>query len=295
VSRPAHRDTICVADGEVLAVQAFAGDQHMMRLSLPTIAARAEPGQFIHLRCGELLAMRRPLSIMRAHAEAGWIDLLYKTVGAGTRLLASAVPGDRLSALGPIGTAFVPAAGRTRPLLLGGGVGMPPMIFLAERMRAVHALRPMVVLGSEVPFPFDTPPSRLLEPGLPAGASGCMPLLEEQGIVSRLASLQAYPGCHAGYVTDLARHWLDALGERARSQVEVFACGPTAMLRAAAALASDYGLSCQVCLEEFMACAVGGCAGCAVRVSTAQGPAMRRVCVDGPVFDSAEVDWQALG
>jgi dihydroorotate dehydrogenase electron transfer subunit len=73
--------------------------------------------------------------------------------------------------------------------------------------------------------------------------------------------------------------------------VEIFACGPEPMLLAAAQLARDYSLPCQVSLEEFMACAVGGCAGCTVRVNTPSGPAMKRVCVDGPVFDAAMVDW----
>jgi dihydroorotate dehydrogenase electron transfer subunit len=116
-----------------------------------------------------------------------------------------------------------------------------------------------------------------------------MPLLEEWGIASRLTSKSGFPGCHDGYVTDLARVWLAALDPAARAEVEIFACGPTAMLRAVAALAREFEVACQVSLEEFMACAVGGCAGCTVEVATAQGPAMKRVCVDGPVFDAAAV------
>ena len=116
-----------------------------------------------------------------------------------------------------------------------------------------------------------------------------MPLLEDWGIASRLASLQGYPGCFQGYVTDLARSWLDALGADRRSRVHVFACGPHPMLEAVATMARGYGLPCQVSLEEFMACAVGGCAGCVVEVQTRQGPAMKRVCVDGPVFDAESV------
>ena len=76
-----------------------------------------------------------------------------------------------------------------------------------------------------------------------------------------------------------------------RQQTQIFACGPTPMLKAVAAQARRYELPCQVSLEEFMACAVGGCAGCVVEISTPQGPAMRRVCVDGPVFDAATIAW----
>jgi dihydroorotate dehydrogenase electron transfer subunit len=124
---------------------------------------------------------------------------------------------------------------------------------------------------------------------MPDGVIAAMPLLEDWGIPSRLASLQGYAGTHDGYVTDLARHWLDALDNEARAQVEIFSCGPHPMLEAVAKLAKEYELPCQVSLEEFMACGVGGCAGCVVQVETEQGPAMKRVCVDGPVFEAAQV------
>ncbi|TLY53000.1 MAG: dihydroorotate dehydrogenase electron transfer subunit, partial [Gammaproteobacteria bacterium] len=83
--------------------------------------------------------------------------------------------------------------------------------------------------------------------------------------------------------------WLSSLGAAELSEVEVFACGPTPMLEASANLARRHGVPCQVSLEEFMACAVGGCAGCTVQVRTSAGPAMKRVCVDGPVFDAYSV------
>jgi dihydroorotate dehydrogenase electron transfer subunit len=126
-------------------------------------------------------------------------------------------------------------------------------------------------------------------PGQPDGVIACMPLLEDWGIASRLTSTQGYPGCFEGYVTDLAKTYLDALDKEQRQQVEIFSCGPTVMLKAVANLAKEYDLPCQVSLEEHMACAVGGCAGCVVEVQTKNGPAMKRVCVDGPVFDAYQV------
>jgi dihydroorotate dehydrogenase electron transfer subunit len=87
----------------------------------------------------------------------------------------------------------------------------------------------------------------------------------------------------------LARCWLSTLDADTLGKVEVFTCGPTPMLRAVAALAREFGVACQVSLEEYMACAVGGCAGCTVEVQTESGPAMKRVCVDGPVFDAYTV------
>jgi dihydroorotate dehydrogenase electron transfer subunit len=234
--------------------------------------------------------MRRPMSIMRADAQAGWIDLLYKAHGHGTRLLAGRRPGETLSVLGPIGAGFKLRDYRRRPLLIGGGVGIPPMVFLAEHMRRSRAAAvPLVLMGSELPFPFTLRPSRLLAAGVPEGVIATMPLLEDWGIACRLASRAGYPGCFDGLVTGLARHWLASLPESERAAVEIFSCGPTAMLRAVAALAAEFSLPCQVSVEEFMACAVGGCAGCAIPVRTERGPAMKRACVDGPVFEAAEV------
>ena len=285
----ASRETIFLEEAEILSHEHLAGDQHLLELKAPECAAHALPGSFIHLRCGEGLALRRPLSIMRAIADRGTLQILYKVVGEGTRLLSRRAPGERLSTLGPIGEPFRTRPERPRPLLIGGGVGMPPMIFLAEWLRRDPAFRPFVILGSEVPFPFAARPSRLLMPGLPPAVTATMPLLDDWGIPCRLASLQGYPGCHEGYVTELAALWLDGLEAGVRDEVEIFSCGPHPMLEAVAALARDYGLPCQVSLEEFMACGVGGCAGCVVAVDTPEGPAMKRVCVDGPVFDAASV------
>jgi dihydroorotate dehydrogenase electron transfer subunit len=116
-----------------------------------------------------------------------------------------------------------------------------------------------------------------------------MPLLEEWGVACRLASLQNYEGVYQGYVTDLAKVYLDSLSADELTQVEVYSCGPHPMLEAVAKLAKEYNLPCQVSLEEYMACAVGGCAGCVVEVQTDAGPAMKRVCVDGPIFDATTV------
>jgi dihydroorotate dehydrogenase electron transfer subunit len=186
---------------------------------------------------------------------------------------------------------FSPHPERPRVLAIGGGVGIPPLIFLAEYLRARNDVpwKPIVLMGSEVPFPFRVRPSTMLVPGMPDEAIGCMPLLDEWSVPSRLASRAGFAGCFDGFVTDLARRWLSGLSDAALAQIELFACGPTVMLAAAARLAREFALPCQVSLEEFMACAVGGCAGCAVPVQTPGGPAMKRVCVDGPVFDAAAV------
>lgn len=284
-----HRDTILMEDCEVLAHEAYPSEQYVLRVTAPGIASRATPGSFAHLQCHPGLPMRRPLSIMRAEARHGWIEFLYKAVGQGTRLLAQRKAGQKISILGPIGQPFQIDPAYPRPLLMGGGVGIPPMVFLADTLRRNHHFKPLVLMGSEVPFPFRQRPSQFIIPGLPEEAIGAMPLLEDWKIPSRLASLQGYPGCFEGFITDLARHWLLSLAPEQQQEIAIYACGPHPMLEATAKLAREFDLPCQVSLEEFMACAVGGCAGCVVNVQTPQGPAMKRVCVDGPVFDARTV------
>jgi len=284
-----NRDTIFVEDARVISADEFPGEQFIIRLHAPECAANATAGSFAHIQCDSGIPMRRPLSIMRAHARDGWIEILFKTVGDGLTALAEKKPDDIVSVIGPIGHGFIPSSDRSKPLLIGGGVGIPPMVFLAEVLRDDERRQPLVIMGSEIPFPFVTSASALSTAWLDDSVNQTMPLLEKWNIPTRLASLQGYTGCFQGYVTDLAREWLNSLAPDELREVEIFSCGPTPMLKAVANLAKEFNLPCQVSLEEFMACAVGGCAGCCVSVQTDQGEAMKRVCVDGPVFDAAAV------
>ena len=190
------RGTIFLEQARVLSQLAYDAEQFVLRLFSPRCAAQAEPGSFVHITCDPSIPMRRPLSIMRADRQAGWIELLYKVVGAGLHALAARKPGDELSVLGPIGRPFTPHAERPRTLLLGGGVGIPPMVFLAERLsadnraaKAAHGSaagwKPLALMGSEVPFPFRTRPSRIILPGMPPGTLACMPLLAWPVITTR--------------------------------------------------------------------------------------------------------------
>jgi len=285
-----HRATIFIEDAAVLSVRRYAGAQFVLRLKAPRCAARATAGSFVHVRCDAAIPMRRPLSIMRADAAEGWIEVLFKVVGEGLRSLGNRSAGESVSIIGPIGRGFKASPERPRALLVGGGVGIPPIIFLAETLHAAGgAYQPLVLMGSELPFPFQRRPSALPAPWLAPAIDSAMQSLEDLAIPSRLASLSDFDGCLKGYVTELASRWLDTLSPAERAATEVFACGPTPMLAAVARLARQHGVPCQVSLEEYMACAVGGCAGCTVPVQDDDGPAMRRVCVDGPVFDAARV------
>jgi dihydroorotate dehydrogenase electron transfer subunit len=281
-----QRNTICVEDAGVLQHTAFADGQYVLRLTAPHCATRAQPGSFIHIQCADDIPMRRPLSIMRANAAAGWIEVLYKVMGQGLERLAAAAPGASISILGPIGNGFEADADRPTAVLIGGGVGIPPLIFLAEHIHAGgwNDARSVAFFGSELPFPFNLIDSAIALPGAPVAASQAISLLDEKGIPSRLATASGFAGCYAGFVTELAREWLQTLSDVQLEQIMLYACGPEPMLAAVAKLAHSFGLPSQLCLEEFMACGVGGCAGCAVEVQTPDGPAMKRVCVDGPVF-----------
>ena len=284
-----NRGTIFVDDGEIIAKETWPGEQYILRILAPKCAAAATPGSFAHITCDDSLPMRRPLSIMRAGRD--WIEVLFKVVGGGLELLGRKCPGDRVSVLGPIGRPFEFSKERPNKLLIGGGVGIPPMVFIADVLRSQPEFEALAILGSEIPFPFELQKSAVALPWLNDDIDGVMPLLEDWGVTSRLASQTGYEGCYRGYVTDVADRWLASLSAQDLEKVEVYACGPTPMLKAVADQAERYGVPCQVSLEEFMACAVGGCAGCAVLIDTPGGPAMKRVCVDGPVFDARTVVW----
>jgi dihydroorotate dehydrogenase electron transfer subunit len=284
-----NRGSVFLEDARIIAQQAFAGSQFVLRVHAPRAAARAVPGTFAHITCDPSVPMRRPLSIMRANAEEGWLEFLFKPRGHGLEQLAKRAVGETVSVLAPIGHGFAVDPKRPRLLALGGGVGIPPMIFLADRFRRDRSLRPLVLMGSEVPFPFETVASRLEVLGSEPPATHAVALLEEWGVPSRLASNAGLAGAYRGFITALARNWLAALTKAALREVAIFACGPTPMLKATAKLAREFDLPCQVALEEYMACGIGGCAGCTVLVETPEGPAMKRVCVDGPVFDARQV------
>ncbi len=284
-----NRGSVYLEEARILAQRAWPGQQFVLRVHAPRAARTASPGTFAHIACDPSIPMRRPLSIMRTNSAEGWLEFLYKPKGHGLEMLGTRQQGETLSVLAPIGHGFTVDAARPRLLALGGGVGIPPMIFLAEQVRSDSSLRPLVLMGSEVPFPFELVESKLAVAGVGKAATHAVALLEEWGVPSRLASNANLVGAHRGYITDLARDALQAMAERERAEVQVFACGPTPMLKAVAKLAREFDLPCQVALEEYMACGIGGCAGCTVLLQTPDGPAMKRFCVDGPVFDARQV------
>ena len=284
-----HRDKIFIEDSKIESITTFPNNQFIMRLHSPKCANAALPGSFVHIQCDQDILMRRPLSIMRANAKHGWVEILFKIVGNGLDALSKRKVGDLVSSIGPIGNGFIPSKKRPETLLIGGGVGIPPIIFLAETLKGNEKWNPFVIMGSEVPFPFEVTKRKKKISWLEKKINGTMPLLEEWEIPGILCSLNNINGSYRGYVTDAADQYLDSISQNQLNRIEIFSCGPTKMLEAVALLARKYKLPCQVSLEEYMACAVGGCAGCTIPIKTKDGISMQRVCVDGPVFEATHV------
>jgi dihydroorotate dehydrogenase electron transfer subunit len=283
-----QRDSIFLSDSEILAQTRHPGDQFILRLRAPEAASAATPGSFAHIQCDPSIPLRRPLSIMRTDAEAGWLEFLYRPIGPGLKSLSEKQQGRRVSVLAPIGNGFRFDPERPRVIAIGGGVGIPPMIFLAQQLRTDARFLPLVLMGSEVPFPFELAAPRA-NPHWSEATTASLKLLEDWQVPSRLASNAEVAGAASGFVTDLAHQELSRLGPTALADTQILACGPEPMLAATAKLAADFDLPCQIAVEEYMACGVGGCAGCTILIQTPDGPAMKRVCVDGPVFDARAV------
>ncbi len=257
-------------------------DCHRLRLEAPDLARGARPGQFVHVLCPSPRSgpvgvpfLRRPLSVHDADAGGGTFELLFRVKGPGTKSLAEAPGGLPLDVIGPLGNGF-PEPGRRAPAgqaasdqlppaVVGGGIGVAPLLFL---VRSLAAHGPVVVLI-----------------GL-AGADEldlAGPFRELAQVDLRLATEDGSPGTTRGLVTVLLEAWLGEGGSRT-----VYACGPRPMLAAVWALAARARAEAWFSLEERMACAVGACRGCAVAV---RGGGYRMVCRDGPVFPAGEIDW----
>lgn len=279
-----ERSRIFEEHAEVLTTVQHPGEQFIMRVKAPKIAATARPGQFVHLRVSDERAMRRPISIMLTDPAKGTLDLLIKAIGEGTRLLRQRKTGEFMPMLGPIGQPFDISDISKRYILIGGGVGIPPIIFVADHLKGKADC--VVFAGSEVEFPFALKPSTTLLPGVNGNAILSIASLEERGIPSRLASNAGLYGCYEGFVPDLAGDYLAALSAEERKRSVILSCGPHPMLHAVARVGRKFDVPSFLSLEEHMACGIGGCAGCVVKTVEEGVGKYRRVCVDGPVFNA---------
>lgn len=236
-------------------------------LDAPRTAATVEPGQFVHLRISRNadFILRRPFSVHRA--RGGRLEILYQVVGRGTRALEDGRPGDVMDVLGPIGHGWVVPEGITRALVVAGGLGAAPMGMLVERLAEQ---------GVQVTFAQGAPS---------AGKLLARELFDSLCRRSVVATDDGSAGT-CGFVTVLSAEQL----ERERPDV-VYVCGPEPMQRIVADQCAAAGVPCQVSLERLMACGIGACLSCVVATRDGQ----KRACVDGPVFDAADVLWGGEG
>jgi len=243
-----------------------------VRFHAPKIAAKAQPGQFVNVKCGGKTLLRRPFSFSRASGAS--FEIIVRVIGEGTLWLSEAEPGHQLRALGPLGNGFRIDGEVRSAILVGGGCGIGPMEMLGEALRK-EGIETIALLGCE---------SKEMVPLEAAD-------LERLGIETHLAVMTGNGG-HVGPVTDLLENVLaDAAHVEGRT---VFACGPWPMLKKVAELTNANELPCQVLLEEMMGCGMGACMSCAVQVFQPDGGVMnKKVCTDGPMFWAHEVDWDA--
>ncbi len=275
---------------EVIDQIEYDSDQFIIILKAPKASKAAKPGEFAFVDCGENTLLRRPLSYLRTDPEKETVEFMYKIIGPGLEALSKLSTGDYVQMMGPIGNGFNHDPLKEIPVFIGGGVGIPPVLFLAEYLKQnFQDMTSYAFFGSEIPFPFELVTSSLKIHGLNEANNKTIKDLEDKNIPCRLASLEEFEGCYKGYVTELANSWLSNLPQSEKNKIVIYACGPELMLEAVSVLAKNHQVDCQLSLEEFMACAIGGCAGCTVKVTSGKDVAMKRVCVDGPVFDAKSI------
>ena len=285
-----NKDIIFEEKAEIVDQVKFESDQFVTIVKAEKSSQTAKPGQFAFVECGGDTLLRRPLSYLRSSKEDGTVEFMYKTVGQGLESLSQLKKGDAIKIMGPIGNGFTIPSGKESAILIGGGVGIPPVLFMGEEINKINGGIDLVAFfGSEIPFPFETCDSDLVMPGLDLSVNKTIDDMEKLGIPCRLSSQAGYEGCHLGYVTELAKSFIETLSDGEKTETIIYACGPESMLKAVAKLAKDDQLDCVLSLEEYMACAIGGCAGCTVRVLEDGHERMKRVCVDGPVFDAEQL------
>lgn len=240
-----------------------------MELKAPQTVPLCNPGQFIHIRVSSQHdpLLRRPLSLYDVDSQTDTITLLYKVVGKGTDILARTAVGEYLDIMGPLGRAFdYPQAGQTA-VLVGGGVGIAPLLFLARKLSEQG-------YGTKVLY--GTQSSQDLV---------ALDRFRQLGAEVWTATLDGKTG-YRGLVTDLLKEQLSS----GQGIDYLYTCGPEPMMAQVAVYAREHGLKGQVSLEENMACGVGACLGCARKLKSSDG-SYAKVCKDGPVFDLHEIDF----
>lgn len=231
-------------------------------LDCPSLAEESWCGRFVNILCAGK-TLRRPISISEIDQSAGTVALVFEVRGEGTEWLASREVGDELDILGPLGNGFFPDSEKPA-VFIGGGIGCPPMLGAAQDYGAAAE----AILGFR--------------------SKEQVILLDRFQACCQSVAVTTNDGSFGqkGFVTDVLRTRL----ERDCNAV-VYACGPMPMLKGVADLCNAFSVQCYVSLEQRMGCGIGACLVCACKTKEKDGPHMRHVCKNGPVFDAREVDF----
>ena len=253
-----------IEEAKVIGQWVLNANTRQIDLIAPRIAAEAVPGQFVNVQVSNRTAplLRRPLGVAGVDKKQGVVRLIYRIIGEATRILADVCSGDVISVVGPLGHGFDRSA--KHPLLVGGGTGLAPLLYLAESM-VDEGIKPDVLMGgrtSDDLFWKDI----------------YVDLVERMGLTTDDGSLGTPGTVMAELPLMLRRLHYDC----------VYVCGPVPMMKAVSAAVLEKGIKCQVSLEKYMGCGLGACLSC-----SCQGVGRRlKVCQDGPVFWAEEVaEW----
>jgi dihydroorotate dehydrogenase electron transfer subunit len=268
---------------KIISNHEISPDYYRMRILAPGFSEQAKPGQFVMFRVQRSLPplLRRPFGIFRTgFVEADcdgmppkeYVEILYKKVGSGTEIMAELHEGDRVELLGPLGVGFDCCQGTGEKILVGGGIGLVPLFMLASELVNTHNVR-------------------LLMGGRTRDDILAVTEFERLGVETYVSTDDGSLG-EEGFVTQALERKLKKFPD-----AEVFACGPTPMLKAVRDICVAYKAPLQVSLEEHMACGVGACLGCVVKGAghTDENPSYLCTCKVGPVFHSEHLDWSAIG
>jgi dihydroorotate dehydrogenase electron transfer subunit len=268
---------------KVKGIQDLGARNYLISLHAQEQARLVRPGQFIMIKCvedtNEHPLLRRPFTIFNIHRNTrggrpDGIDLLVKDVGAGTRKLVRAKPGMALDCMGPFGRGFQVNHDlrdeASIACIVAGGVGIAPLLLLAESLKAQH-IRPILFYGG--------------------AASADLVLREnfEHLDIDIIYVTEDGSLGERGLVTGPLNRYLEL---NPRKDIRIYACGPWGMMKAVHELAGRYELTCEVSLEARMGCGMGACLGCVVSCRDELGKTQYlRACIDGPVMDSRRIDW----
>ncbi|MBN1526178.1 MAG: dihydroorotate dehydrogenase electron transfer subunit [Candidatus Omnitrophica bacterium] len=255
---------------KIVSNEQVAPRYYKMRLADRYLADNLKPGQFIEVRCsdGSDPLLRRPFGPHRIFSAKGVFEMLYEVVGRATTALSNKKAGEELDIIGPLGNGFTMAK---HAIIVGGGIGIAPLLALAEKMGGGKKSALQVVIGAR------TKEAILCEKDFKRLGAKVIVMTDDGSYGKK------------GFTTDA----LKTLLQTPNSQLlTIYACGPRQMMQAVAELSKEYHVKCQLLLEEYMACGVGVCLGCPVKVrKDLVDHEYKMVCKDGPVFDAERIVW----